>query len=102
MPVNHITVDSMHWLAEIIQEPTNLQILPMRCWKIIMDFMRLREHPNEPIVPEIRPDQEDRMARLRQLERRLTNGRITPMEFIEKNTHSADGVIQQAIDARRR
>ena len=42
------------------------------------------------------------MARLRQLERRLTNGRITPMEFIDKNTHSADGVIQQAIDARRR
>ena len=33
---------------------------------------------------------------------RLTNGRITPMEFIDKNTHSADGVIQQAIDARRR
>ena len=24
------------------------------------------------------------------------------MEFIDKNTHSADGVIQQAIDARRR
>ena len=64
--------------------------------------MRLREHPNEPIVPEIRPDQEDRMARLRQLERRLTNRQITPMEFIDKNTHSADGVIQQAIDARRR
>lgn len=102
MPVNHITVDSMHWLAEIIQKPKNLQILPMRCWKIIMDFMRLREHPNEPIVPEIRPDQEDRMARLRQLERRLTNRQITPMEFIDKNTHSADGVIQQAIDARRR
>ena len=67
-----------------------------------MDFMRLKEHPNEPIVCEIRPAQEDRMARLRQLERRLTNGRITPMEFIDKNTHSADGVIQQAIDARRR
>ena len=52
-------------------------------------------------VREIRPAQEARMAILRQLERRLTDGEITPMEFIDANLHSADGVIERVLETRR-
>ena len=37
---------------------------------------------------------EHQMARLRQQKRHLTSGEITAMEFIDKNKHSADGIIK--------
>ena len=37
------------------------------------------------------------MAHLRQDERLLTNGRITTMEFVDRNSHSADGLIERTV-----
>ena len=37
------------------------------------------------------------MAKLKQDERLLLSGHFTPMQFIERNCHSADGLIQRVI-----
>ena len=44
-----------------------------------------------------RHEGEARIAKLRQVERLLQNGQLTAMEFIDRNCHSSDGVIERAI-----
>ena len=63
-----------------------------------MEFERLQTNPDIPIVRERRGELEYRNARLKELERLLTNGQITAMEFIDKNLHSTDGVIDRILD----
>ena len=65
------------------------------------DFMRLQTNPEVPVVRGRRPGLEHRMAISRQNERLLTTGQITPMDFISRNSHSADGLIARAIETRR-
>ena len=61
------------------------------------EYEKLEENPHEPIVRESRPAQQNRIAKLRREERQLINNTITPMEFIDKNIHAADGVIGDII-----
>ena len=63
-----------------------------------MELERVKANPTIPILRERRGDLEYRMARLRKIESDLTSGKITAFQFIDKNTHSADGIIAQAID----
>ena len=63
-----------------------------------MEFERLQANPDIPVVRERRGDLEYRNARLKELERMLINGQINAMEFIDKNSHSVDGVIDRILE----
>ena len=63
-----------------------------------MEFERLQANPHIPVVRERRGDLEYRNARLKELERMLINGQINAMEFIDKNSHSVDGVIDRILE----
>ena len=62
-----------------------------------MDFDRLLNNPEVPITRARRAGLDRRDARLKQLERLLLDGQMTPMEFLENNMNSADGIIERAI-----
>ena len=62
-----------------------------------IEFEKLIANPDQPIVRPRGPGLEDRHARSKQLERLLSNGDLTPMQFINRNIHSADGLIDRAI-----
>ena len=63
-----------------------------------MEFDRLRTNPLIPTMREHRGALEYRLAKLRDDERKLTNGRITALQFLDLNIHSADGIIDRAIE----
>ena len=65
------------------------------------EYEKLKTNPHVPIVRERRAALVNRDARLRREERNLINFTITPMEFLDKFTHSADGIIERAIQRRR-
>ena len=58
-----------------------------------MQLDKLIADPDMEIVRPRRPGQDKRFAELKQKERMLTNGHLTPKQFIKLNSHSADGLI---------
>ena len=65
------------------------------------EYEKLKTNPHVPIVRERRAGLVNRDARMRREGRKLLNNTITPLEFIDKFIHSADGVIERAIQRRR-
>ena len=59
----------------------------------LMDFEKLLTNPEVPINRPRRAALDSRDGKLKQYERLLIGGDLTPMEFIEKNCHSSDGII---------
>ena len=62
-----------------------------------MEFEKLLEDPEQQINRARRPGLNGWDAKLKQEERLLIAGHLTPMEFIESNVHSADGLIERGI-----
>ena len=57
------------------------------------EFEKLLANPEQPIVRSRKPALEAGFAKLKQEERLLMRGDLTPMQFLELNIHSAEGYI---------
>ena len=60
-------------------------------------YQALKANPEIPVVKPRSSRLQAYMAKLRQSERLLLQGHLTPMQFIERHCHSVDGVIERAI-----
>ena len=60
-------------------------------------YQALKANPEIPVVRPRRRRLQSYMAKLRQSERLLLQGHLTPMQFIEQHCHAVDGIIERAI-----